>query len=85
MLVLAGAGIGKTGTLTAAVGRRIRDSGTEPDRILAVTAVHPPKVLVRSVNLTFAPQDDLRADLDDPKDRKGAKNPFTFTRRSDPR
>jgi DNA helicase II / ATP-dependent DNA helicase PcrA len=37
VLVLAGAGTGKTGTLTAAVARRIRDAGIEPDRILAVT------------------------------------------------
>lgn len=37
VLVLAGAGTGKTGTLTAAVARRIRDSGIRPDRILAVT------------------------------------------------
>jgi len=37
VLVLAGAGTGKTRTLTAAVARRIRVSGMEPSRILAVT------------------------------------------------
>jgi DNA helicase-2/ATP-dependent DNA helicase PcrA len=37
VLVLAGAGTGKTKTLTAAVVHRIRDFGVKPDRILAVT------------------------------------------------
>jgi DNA helicase-2/ATP-dependent DNA helicase PcrA len=37
VLVRAGAGTGKTRTLTAAVARRIRVSGMEPSRILAVT------------------------------------------------
>jgi DNA helicase-2/ATP-dependent DNA helicase PcrA len=37
VLVLAGAGTGKTRTLTAAVARRIMVSGIDPSRILAVT------------------------------------------------
>ena len=37
VLVLAGAGTGKTRTLTAAVARRIMVSGVDPSRILAVT------------------------------------------------
>jgi DNA helicase-2/ATP-dependent DNA helicase PcrA len=37
VLVLAGAGTGKTRTLTAAVARRIMISGIDPSRILAVT------------------------------------------------
>jgi len=37
VLVLAGAGTGKTRTLTAAVARRIMVSGIDPTRILAVT------------------------------------------------
>ena len=37
VLVLAGAGTGKTRTLTAAVARRILASGIKPARILAVT------------------------------------------------
>ncbi len=37
VLVLAGAGTGKTRTLTAAVARRVRVVGAAPSRILAVT------------------------------------------------
>jgi len=37
VLVLAGAGTGKTRTLTAAVARRIMVSGVDPARIMAVT------------------------------------------------
>ena len=37
VLVLAGAGTGKTRTLTAAIARRIMVSGIDPTRILAVT------------------------------------------------
>jgi DNA helicase-2/ATP-dependent DNA helicase PcrA len=37
VLVLAGAGTGKTRTLTAAVARRIMVSGIDPSRVMAVT------------------------------------------------
>ena len=64
-LVIAGAGTGKTKTLTAAVAHRIQNDRISPNTILSVTFTNMPRVTIRDASFRRGPAvpSDFLADI----------------------